>query len=383
MRDIIILGSTGSIGTQTIETIEKYGSFKVKGLAAYSNIKMLEEQARRFLPEVVCVYDDKAARELATALSDTCVKVLSGMEGLCELAAMGGKGALVVTAVVGMIGINPTIAAIKSGSDIALANKETLVCAGHIIMKLIKEYGVNLYPIDSEHSAIFQCLNGENKGQIDKILLTASGGPFRHKTKEELEHVKLADALAHPNWSMGKKITVDSSTMVNKALEVMEAKWLFGVDVEDIEVVIQPESIIHSAVAFKDGSVMAQMAYPDMRIPIRYALYYPQRLGVDEKRLNLFEIGQIHFEKPDTSVLKGLSLGRRAALDGPGLCTVFNAANEAAVNLFLNEKISFLTIYDIIEKCMEGYTHIDSPSVEEILELQRFAELSAGQFCCR
>lgn len=369
MKNICILGSTGSIGTQTMEIIKKNGGYKVKSLAVNTNITLLEKQIREFKPQKVCVYDEARANDLKGRVADLEVTVLSGMEGLIELAS-DTENDLVVTSMVGMIGIRPTIAAINAGCDIALANKETLVTAGHIIMPLIREKGVNLYPIDSEHSAIWQCLDNTSHDELDKILLTASGGPFRGKSYAELEKMTAADALRHPNWDMGNKITIDSASMVNKALEVMEAKWLFDVDAEDITVVIQPESIIHSAVQFKDGAIIAQLGVPDMRIPIQYALYYPKRLSCPARKLDLFELGRINFEKPDYNVFRGLSLGLHATKQGGSACTVFNAANEYAVDAFLHGRIGFTQIYDIIERCMDETEHVEAPSLNTILSLQ-------------
>lgn len=372
MKKIAILGSTGSIGTQTLEVVETQGDIVVTALAAGSNIKLLEEQARKFLPKLVCVWEEEKARELAVSIKDLPVRVVFGMEGLIE-AATEPSAEIVVTAVVGMIGIRPTIAAMEAGKDIALANKETLVTAGHIIMPLAKKQGVNIFPVDSEHSAIFQCLNGENKKTIHKVLLTASGGPFRGKTREELKSVQVEDALKHPNWSMGRKITIDSSTMVNKGLEVMEAKWLFDVDMDQVEVVVQPKSIIHSMVEFKDGAVMAQLGTPDMKLPIQYALYYPERRFLPGERLDFWSLKEIAFEKPDMVNFPGLSLAYQAGKRGGTLPTVFNAANERAVEKFLSREISYLSITDIIEGAMSGHTVKENPTVEEILEAENAA----------
>lgn len=372
MKKIAILGSTGSIGTQTLEVVETQGDIIVTALAAGSNIKLLEEQARKFLPKLVCVWEEEKARELAVSIKDLPVRVVFGMEGLIE-AATEPTAEIVVTAVVGMIGIRPTIAAMEAGKDIALANKETLVTAGHIIMPLAKERGVNIFPVDSEHSAIFQCLNGENNKNIHKVLLTASGGPFRGKTREELKAVQVEDALKHPNWSMGRKITIDSSTMVNKGLEVMEAKWLFDVTMDQVEVVVQPKSIIHSMVEFKDGAVMAQLGTPDMKLPIQYALYYPERRFLPGERLDFWSLKEIAFEKPDMVNFPGLSLAYQAGKRGGTLPTVFNAANERAVEKFLSREISYLSITDIIEGAMSGHTVKENPTVEEILEAENAA----------
>lgn len=372
MKKIAILGSTGSIGTQTLEVIENQRDMEVTALAAGSNIRLLEEQIRKFKPKLACVWDTDKARELAVLVKDLPVCIVSGMEGLIE-AATEVSADIVVTAVVGMIGIRPTIAAMEAGKDIALANKETLVTAGHIIMPLAKERGVKILPVDSEHSAIFQCLNGEDKNAIHKILLTASGGPFRGKTRAQLKTVQVEDALNHPNWSMGRKITIDSSTMVNKGLEVMEAKWLFGVEMDQVEVVIQPKSVIHSMVEFEDGAVMAQLGTPDMKLPIQYALYYPERRFLLGDRLDFRTIGQIAFEEPDMVNFPGLSLAYQAGKTGGTLPTIFNAANERAVAKFLNREISYLTITDMIEGAMAGHTVIENPTVEEILEAEAAA----------
>ena len=371
MKDIIVLGSTGSIGTQTLEIIEKRGGFRVKALAAYGSVALMEEQVRKFKPDICCMYTESAANDLKGRLGDLDVRIVTGMEGLCEAAVCGGPGSLVVTAIVGMIGIEPTLAAMDTGCDIALANKETMVCAGHLITTHKWNESHFIRPIDSEHSAIWQCLECGKKEEVAKILLTASGGPFRTKTYDELKSATAADALCHPNWAMGKKITIDSATMVNKALEVMEARWLFDVAVDDIEVVIQPDSIIHSAVEFIDGSIMAQLAPPDMRVPIQHALYYPNRLETPlEHRMSLAKLGSIRLEAPDMNVLKGLPLGMEAAKGGSGMCTVFNAANEIAVAAFLEGKIGFLGIYDIIEKCMREIPAEREPSLARIFELK-------------
>lgn len=372
MKNIAVLGSTGSIGTQTLEVIENQKDIKVTALAAGSNIRLLEEQIRKFKPGLVCVWREDKARELAVSVKDLPVRIVSGMEGLIET-AVESPSDLVVTAVVGMIGIQPTIAAMKAGKDIALANKETLVTAGHIIMPLAREQGVKILPVDSEHSAIFQCLNGEDRKSIRKILLTASGGPFRGKTRKEMESVRIEDALNHPNWSMGRKITIDSSTMVNKGLEVMEAKWLFDVEMDQVEVVVQPKSIIHSMVEFEDGAVIAQMGTPDMKLPIQYALYYPERRYLPGERLDFWKLGQITFEKPDMVNFPGLKLAYEAGCRGGTLPTVFNAANERAVAKFLNNEIPYLAITELIEGAMSGHTVKENPTVEEILEAEAAA----------
>lgn len=372
MKKIAILGSTGSIGTQTLEVVETQKDIEVTALAAGSNIHLLEAQIRKFHPKVACVWREDKAKELSESVRDLPVRIVSGMDGLIE-AATEVSAEVVVTAVVGMIGIRPTIAAMEAGKDIALANKETLVTAGHIIMPLARERGVKILPVDSEHSAIFQCLNGERKNSIHKILLTASGGPFRGKTRKELESVQVEDALNHPNWTMGRKITIDSSTLVNKGLEVMEAKWLFGVEMDHVQVVIQPKSIIHSMVEFDDGAVMAQLGTPDMKLPIQYALYYPERRALLGDRLDFWTMGQIAFEKPDMVNFPGLKLAYRAGNTGGTLPTVFNAANERAVAKFLNKEISYLAITDMIEGAMNGHTVKENPSVEEILEAEAAA----------
>ena len=370
MKKIAILGSTGSIGTQTLEVVRENGDIEVLGLAAGSNIKMLEEQIREFHPQIVAVWSEEKADELRVNVADTDTKIVAGMDGLLEVATMKGTEIL-VTAVVGMIGIRPTIEAIKAGKDIALANKETLVTAGHIIMPLAKKMGVSILPVDSEHSAIFQCLHGENRKEIEKLLITASGGPFRGKTRAELENVTVEQALRHPNWSMGHKITIDSATLVNKGLEVMEAKWLFGVDLDHIQVVVQPKSIIHSMVEFKDGAVMAQLGTPDMKLPIQYALYYPERRFLAGDRLDFAALTQITFEKPDMDTFLGLPMAMKASRTGGSMPTVFNAANERAVALFLAKKIRFLEIYDVIAGAMEAHKTIADPTLEQILAAEQ------------
>ena len=366
MKKIAILGSTGSIGTQTLDVVRNHPELQVVALAAGSSVEKMEEQIREFHPTIAGMWTEEAAKDLRTKVSDLNVKIVSGMEGLLEIATME-ESRVLVTAIVGMIGIRPTIAAIRAGKDIALANKETLVTAGHIIMPLAKECGVSILPVDSEHSAIFQSLNGEPSERIEKILLTASGGPFRGKTREQLANMKVQDALKHPYWSMGRKITIDSSTLVNKGLEVMEAKWLFGVDLDRIQVVVHPQSIIHSAVQFVDGAIMAQMGTPDMKLPIQYALFYPDRRPMQGKRVDFFELGSITFEKPDTDTFTGLALAYRAATLGGSMPTVYNAANEKAVALFLEEKIGYLQIPDLIGEAMEHHKTIQNPDVDEIL----------------
>ena len=366
MKHVAIIGSTGSIGTQTLEIARWNQDIKICALSAGRNIDLLEKQAREFRPEIVGLWDEKLADELKDRLKDMDIRVVSGMDGLIKIAEYKTSDIL-VTAIVGMIGIRPTVAAIKAGKDIALANKETLVTAGHIIMPLAKEKGVSILPVDSEHSAIFQSLQGNTHDSIEKILLTASGGPFRGKSREFLKHVKLEDALKHPNWSMGRKITIDSSTLVNKGLEVMEAKWLFDVTLDQIQVVVHPQSVIHSAVEYQDGAVIAQLGTPDMRLPIQYALYYPERRNLSGRRLDLFEIADLTFEKPDTDTFRGLALAYQAMEKGGNIPTVYNAANEKAVSLFLDRKISYPEITELIEACMENAEFIDHPDVDEIL----------------
>lgn len=369
MKKIAILGSTGSIGTQTLEVVREQGDIKVTAMAAGSNIDLLEKQMREFAPALVCVWDEAKAKELRTRTADLNVRIVSGMDGLIEVAVQP-ESEILVTAIVGMLGIRPTIAAIQEGKKIALANKETLVTAGHIIMPLAKEKNVPILPVDSEHSAIFQSLRGEGQNAISKILLTASGGPFRGKSRSELEHIKVEDALKHPNWAMGRKITIDSSTLVNKGLEVMEAKWLFDVDLDRIQVVVHPQSVIHSAVEYADGAVIAQLGTPDMRLPIQYALYYPKRRNLSGERLDLFALGQLTFEKPDTDTFTGLALAYEAMRRGGNIPTVYNAANERAVALFLERKIRYLEITEIIASCMEQAAFVAAPNLDEILETE-------------
>lgn len=369
MKKIAILGSTGSIGTQTLDVVRANGDIEVLGLSAGRNIKMLEEQIREFTPKLVAVWDEALAKELAVKVQDTNTKIVSGMDGLLELAVLDGVEIL-VTAIVGMIGIRPTMEAIKAGKDIALANKETLVTAGHLITKLAKVHNVRILPVDSEHSAIFQCLRGEDGRTIDKLLITASGGPFRGRKTAELQNVTVEDALKHPNWAMGQKITIDSATLVNKGLEVMEAKWLFDVDIDRIQVVVQPKSIIHSMVQFNDGAVMAQLGTPDMKLPIQYALYYPERRYLAGERLDFDTLTSIAFEKPDMETFLGLPMAMESSRIGGSMPTVFNAANEKAVALFLKKQIGFLDIYRIIRDSMDGHEVIANPCLEEILEAE-------------
>ena len=369
MKKIAILGSTGSIGTQTLDVVRANGDIQVLGISAGRNIAKLEEQVRKFSPKLVAVWDEKAAGELKIKIQDTDTKIVSGMEGLLELAAMP-ETEILVTAIVGMLGIRPTVEAIRAGKDIALANKETLVTAGHLIMPMAKEYGVHILPVDSEHSAIFQALNGEEHKEIHKLLITASGGPFRGKKRAELANVTLEDTLKHPNWVMGQKITVDSATLVNKGLEVMEARWLFDVDLEHIQVVVQPQSVIHSMVEFKDGGIIAQLGTPDMRLPIQYALYYPHRRYLDGERLDFAKLRQITFEEPDMNTFLGLPMAIYASREGGTMPTVFNAANELAVRKFLHKEIGFLDIYDIIGQSMDRHHKSENPNLDEILAVE-------------
>lgn len=371
MKKVCILGSTGSIGTQTLDIVRTYSEdLQVVSMSAAKNVDLMEQQIREFTPKAVCMFDEAAAKELKEKVSDTQTKVLAGMDGLIEL-CIDEDVDIVVTAIVGMIGIRPTIAAINAGKDIALANKETLVCAGHIIMPLAKEKNVKILPVDSEHSAIFQSLQGFPHDRLEKILLTASGGPFRGKKKEDLVDITWREALKHPNWTMGRKITIDSSTLCNKGLEVIEAKWLFGVKLDQIQVVLQPQSIIHSAVQYVDGGIIAQLGTPDMKLPIQYALFYPDRRPMAGDRVDLFSLGSIVIEKPDMDTFRGLELAYKAAETGGSMPTVFNAANEKAVALFLEDKIKFLDIYDEIEKSMDNHKVIDNPTVEQILAAEQ------------
>lgn len=373
MKNIAILGSTGSIGTQTLDVVRQHREdFCVNALSAGSNVELLDKQIREFHPSLVSVGTEEKAKELRVMTADLEVEIAYGMEGLLAVATHE-KSDILVTAVVGMMGIRPTMAAIQAGKDIALANKETLVTAGHLIMPMAEKYGVKILPVDSEHSAIFQSWHGEKAcgNRIDKILLTASGGPFRGKKRADLEKVTLEDALHHPNWSMGRKITVDSATMVNKGLEVMEAKWLFGVELEQIQVVVHPQSVIHSMVQYADGAVIAQLGTPDMRLPIQYALYYPHRKYLNEERLNFYKLSSLTFEEPDTETFIGLKLALESMRLGGNMPTVFNAANEKAVALFLNQKIRFLEIADLIAESMKHVAYIEHPNLEDILNTEK------------
>lgn len=369
MKKIAILGSTGSIGTQTLEVVRENGDIEVLGLAAGRNIGLLEHQIQEFHPALVAVWSEEDAQKLRLRVADTGTKVLSGMDGLLAVAVIE-EMEILVTAIVGMIGIRPTIEAIKAGKNIALANKETLVTAGHLIMPLAKERNVSILPVDSEHSAIFQSLQGNKSKAIHKILLTASGGPFRGRKQEELLEIRAEDALKHPNWTMGRKITVDSSTMINKGLEVIEAKWLFGMDMDQIQVVVQPQSIIHSMVEYVDGAIIAELGTPDMKLPIQYALYYPERRYLPGERLDFWSLGKIDFEKPDMETFYGLKLAYEAGRRGGSLPTVFNAANELAVSMFLNHEIKYLEIMEIIEDCMKAHKVIENPTLDEVLETE-------------
>ncbi len=371
MKKITILGATGSIGSQTLDVVRRNpGDFEVVALTASENVQKMAELIREFSPAYAVMKNEEKAKELKDILSSPDCQILHGMDGFIRVSTLP-QVEVVVAAMVGMIGLRPVMEAIRAGKDIALANKETLVTAGHIIMPLAEEYGVDILPIDSEHSAIFQCLNGEKKRQIETIYLTASGGPFRHSTKKELESVTVEQALAHPNWFMGPKITVDSATMINKGLEIIEAKWLFGVELEQIHVLVQPQSIIHSMVGFCDGAVMAQMGTPDMRLPIQYTLYYPDRNGLDGERLDFEKIAEIHFEKPNTEVLRGIPLAVEASRIGGSMLTVMNAANEYAVARFLKKDIGFLQIYDMIEFAMNHHNKIGDPDLETILAVEQ------------
>ena len=369
MKKIAILGSTGSIGTQTLEIVRQNPDLEVAALSAGSNVELMEKQIREFHPRKAAMWSEKAAADLAGRVADLDGEIVYGMEGLLGIAA-AEEAEILVTAIVGMIGIRPTIAAIEQGKTIALANKETLVTAGHLIMPLAKKHGVSILPVDSEHSAIFQSMNGENKERISKIILTASGGPFRGKKREDLAKMTIEDALKHPNWSMGKKVTIDSASLVNKGLEVMEAGWLFDVPLEKIQVVVHPQSIVHSAVEYEDGAIMAQLGVPDMKLPIQYALFYPDRRPMPGKRVDLFALGQLTFERPDTDTFRGLALAYEAAKTGGSMPTVYNAANEKAVALFVERKIGFLQIPELIERCMGNHKVIKNPSVEEILHAE-------------
>lgn len=372
MKAIGVLGSTGSIGTQTLEIVRNNKDLKVVALAAGTNVTLMEQQVREFQPRLAVMGNADAANDLKQRLQDTDTRVLTGMDGMLEMAVLEEMDVF-VTAIVGMIGIRSTIAAIEAGKTIALANKETLVTAGHLIMPLAKEKKVSILPVDSEHSAIFQSMQGENKSRVSKILLTASGGPFRGRKREELTDITVEDALKHPNWSMGRKITIDSATLVNKGLEVIEAKWLFGVERQQIQVVVHPQSIIHSMVEYVDGGIIAQLGMPDMKLPIQYALFYPDRRPMDGKRVDFFALQSISFEAPDTETFRGLAMAYDAIAKGGSMPTVFNAANEKAVGLFLEKKIRFLEIYELIQGAMENHRVVETPTVDEILNAEKEA----------
>lgn len=370
IKRLVILGSTGSIGRQTLEIVREQEGLSVVALAAGSNTALMEEQIREFQPAYAVMWEEKAAKELREKVSDRNVRILSGMDGLLEISSLEAYDVL-VTAIVGMIGIRPTIAAIKAGKTIALANKETLVTAGHIIMPLAEQMNVRILPVDSEHSAIFQSMNGEPGNRIKRLWLTASGGPFRGRKREELADVRVEDALKHPNWFMGRKITIDSATMVNKGLEVIEAKWLFRVDYDRIKVVVHPQSIVHSMVEYVDGALIAQLGTPDMKLPIRYALFYPDRRPTELNKLELSMLSSLTFEEPQWDSFPGLSLALKAGEEGGSMPAVYNAANEKAVSLFLDGKITFLQIPEIIENCMEQHKKIEEPDVDQILAVEQ------------
>ena len=374
MKRISILGSTGSIGTQTLDVVRKNkDKFEVVAISANSSINLLLEQITEFKPKYVAVYDEDSAKALKNMIpSDIDIKVLSGMEGLVQISSLDEIDVL-LTAIVGMIGLVPTLEAIKKGKTIALANKETLVTAGQLVMEEAKKRNVDILPVDSEHSAIFQCLNGENNKEIDSIILTASGGPFRGKSKQELEHVTKNESLKHPNWSMGRKISIDSSTLMNKGLEVIEAKWLFNVEPDKIDVVVHPQSIIHSMVQFVDSSIIAQMGCPDMKLPIQYALTYPNRLLNDFERLDFSKLSSLTFEKPDLNTFPCLKLAYDSLKMGGTYCAVLNAANEVLVNEFLEDKIKFYDIPKYIEKTLEAHKSIEKPTLEEILHIDNWS----------
>lgn len=380
MKNIVLIGSTGSIGTQTLDIVRAHrDELTITALAAGRNVEKIEEQIREFSPLMACLYDESAAADLKERVRDLPVRIVCGMDGLLEEAELA-ESDLFLNAVVGMIGIRPTLAAIHAGKTIALANKETLVTAGHLIIPAVKEAGVQLLPVDSEHSAIFQCMNGEPKRRVKKILLTCSGGTFRGKKREELVNMTAKDALKNPNWSMGNKVTIDSASLVNKGLEVMEATWLFGVPASRIEVLVQPQSICHSAVEYVDGSIIAHLASPDMHQPIQYALFWPDRRELDIPELDLLSVGDVHFEKPDTDTFRGLPLAYRASEAGGSMPTVFNAANEEAVSLFMKDRIHFLDIYDLIEAAMDEHSVVPNPSLEEVLAVGEDARQSVRRY---
>lgn len=382
MKYISIIGSTGSIGTQTLDIVRSNKDLKVTALAAGTSIDLLEKQAREFQPVIVAVYNEQKAEELKLRLADTNIKVCAGMDGLLE-AATQEQCSVVVTAIVGMIGIRPTIAAMKAGKDIALANKETLVTAGHIIMPMAEELGVSIYPVDSEHSAIFQCLQSGKRDDLDSLIITASGGPFRKKTTEELKHVTVEDALNHPNWSMGRKITIDSATLVNKGLEVIEAKWLFGVQPGQIEVVVHPQSVIHSMVQFEDGAIKAQLGMPDMRLPIQYAFSYPDRINSSFDRLDFSKCTNLTFEQPDTKRFRNLALAYESMYRGGNMPCIVNAANEVVVAAFLRDEISFLGMSDVIEHTMGQVSFVQTPTYDDYVATDAEARRIASELICK
>lgn len=370
-KTISVLGSTGSIGTQALEVAEKH-NFKISALAAHSSTGLLEQQVRKFRPETVCIYNEDKYSELKEKLSDMPVKILCGMEGLCEIAEMEQTD-IVLNSVVGMVGLLPTLTAINAGKDVALANKETLVAGGSLVMSLAAEKGVNIYPVDSEHSAIFQCLQGNKRSQLNKIILTASGGPFFGKSYEQLRSVTKADALKHPNWSMGNKITIDSATLMNKGLEFIEAKWLFDLEPEQIEIVVHRQSVVHSAVEYKDFSVIAQLGVPDMKIPIQYALLYPDRVECPTKQLSLTDYGTLTFDKPDYETFRCLSAAIEAVTKGGAYPCLVNSANEEAVRAFLADEISFIEIGEIVSSVNERFEYTEIESYEDVMKADRAA----------
>ncbi|WP_278244296.1 1-deoxy-D-xylulose-5-phosphate reductoisomerase [Caldisalinibacter kiritimatiensis] len=372
LKYISILGSTGSIGRQALDVIRNNQNYKVVGLSANNNIELLEEQAQEFKPNIIAVYNEEKAKILKHRLDGSDIEVVSGLEGLNRVATESSAN-IVLTSVVGMIGLIPTLKAIEHGKSIALANKETLVTAGKLVMNAAKDKGISIIPVDSEHSAIFQCLNTENEKEISKIILTASGGPFRGMNYDEIKDVTVKDALKHPNWSMGKKITIDSATMMNKGLEVIEAKWLFNIDIEKIDVVVHPQSIVHSMVEYVDGSIIAQLGITDMRIPIQYALTYPRRTSNNLEKLNLSRIGTLTFEKPNYKTFPCLALAYEAIKIGGTMPAVLNAANEVAVDMFLKEKIKFYDIPRIIEHTMEKHSIIKEATMDDILNSDKWA----------
>lgn len=370
-KTISVLGSTGSIGTQALEVAEKH-NFKISALAAHSSTGLLEQQVRKFRPETVCIYNENKYSELKEKLSDMPVKILCGMEGLCEIAEMEQTD-IVLNSVVGMVGLLPTLTAINARKDVALANKETLVAGGSLVMSLAAEKGVNIYPVDSEHSAIFQCLQGNKRSQLNKIILTASGGPFFGKSYEQLRSVTKADALKHPNWSMGNKITIDSATLMNKGLEFIEAKWLFDLEPEQIEIVVHRQSVVHSAVEYKDFSVIAQLGVPDMKIPIQYALLYPDRVECPTKQLSLTDYGTLTFDKPDYETFRCLSAAIEAVTKGGAYPCLVNSANEEAVRAFLADEISFIEIGEIVSSVNERFEYTEIESYEDVMKADRAA----------